>query len=359
MPIPRLKPITIPRHEPHTVGRRYGKLFEHDLLGFCRQETRPDEQRLAYARACWPYIEQHAPTSAQFMRGVARASNLSIEHLTLLSLHEEIYPWDPHCTAFTATRQATRDGQTLVGMNWDWAPQLQPWARLTRLATNDDPTIVSYGFPGLWVGAGVNEDGLALMWTGAARLPIRETPTPGVPTYVLIAEILRRAVVAEATWYLESVPLAGSFIFLLGDADGRIAVVEAAPGAMTVLTEDDAPAFTRANHFECPDMIRAGRQNEIELGESTCYRAQRMAQRVAEAHGELDAAIARDILTDRDGPGPWINQFPGPDGPDSLTLAGMTLDSLLADCTNRSLHTCRGGRRRGAWHSVRADGKRW
>ena len=65
----------------------------------------------------------------------------------------------------------------------------------------------------------------------------------------------------------------------------------------------------------------------------------------------LGVPAAKSILTDRDGPGPWIHQLPF--GRHRLTRNGMTLDSLLASCEDRALYTCRGGREPGPWQRVR------
>ena len=66
---------------------------------------------------------------------------------------------------------------------------------------------------------------------------------------------------------------------------------------------------------------------------------------------KLSVAIARKILTDRSGDWPWLHQYPA-GGDHASTLAGMTIDSLIAVSQDRVLHTCRGGRVPGSWQSV-------
>ena len=72
-----------------------------------------------------------------------------------------------HCTAFAASR----DDRTVVAMNWDWSTHKYPWAGLLKLNMTGSPRMVTYHYPGLWAGAGVNEHGMALMWTGAGYYP--------------------------------------------------------------------------------------------------------------------------------------------------------------------------------------------
>jgi hypothetical protein len=341
-----LLPIADFKGSPEACGAAYGETFATLLMGFCRQEVTPSQKRLAYARRCWPHVEESAPTAAKFLRGMAAGSKLSLEHVTLLTLHEEICH-KPHCTALAAAGEAS-DGKTLIGQNWDWAPQLYPWAGLLRLAQRGQPRLATYHYPGLWACAGVNEAGLGLVWTGGGYFPL-VGPVAGVPTYVLIAEILRQRTADEALAYLRTVKHAGSFIFFLGDATGATIVVEAVPGKLAV--DRSATPLCRANHYVDPQILKKGRQVAPRRAKSTTLqREQRMAALVEKHRGRLTPAAAQTILTDRGTDWPWLHQFPG--GRQERTLDGMTIDSLLVICEDRQLWTCRGGRTPGPWQCV-------
>jgi predicted choloylglycine hydrolase len=342
-----LDAMTKPRLQLHrlrgtaaAVGEAYGRTFEQSIMGFAHQELKPDKTKLAYARKCWKHVEKAAPHSARLMKGIARGANLSIEHITLLSLHEEVMHM-PHCTAFAASGASTRGGDAVVAMNWDWDSHLWPWSGLLHLTVKGSPRMATYHYPGLWAGAGVNEHGNAFMWTGSGYAP-RLKPVVGVPTYVLIYEILRRRTVRDALRFLHDVIHAGSFIFFLGDATGDIAVVEGMPGRLSV--DQSADALGRANHYENPDVVKASKQapSTDKRNNSSCYRSWRMWQLLEQHHGRISAAVSKTILIDRSGTGQWINQFPH--GKGKVALGGMTIDSLVADCKRRTLHTCRGGR---------------
>lgn len=330
---------------PHQCGADYGDAFATRMLGFCYQEVKPTKQRLAYARRCWPHIEKSAPTSANFLRGAAATSHLTIDHLTLLVLHEEIFH-QPHCTAL-AVSGTSPGGKTLVGQNWDWLPQLFAWPGLLRLSMTGSPRMATYHYPGLWACAGINEHGLALMWTGGGYFPpIR--PVVGVPTYVLIAELLCLRSVPDAIAYLGSVKHAGCFIFFLGDAQGETAVIEAVPGK---LAAERSAALCRANHYVDAQVLKAGKQVKPRRAASTTLqRDERMRALIEKHRDRLTPTIAQAILTDRHGPWPWLHQYPG--GKQAQTLGGMTIDSLLAICEDRVLLTCRGGFEPGPWQTV-------
>lgn len=64
--------LTSFKGKPDDCGEAYGEKFGNLILGFCKQELRPDQRRVNYAAGCWELVRKHAPTSATFMCGVAR-----------------------------------------------------------------------------------------------------------------------------------------------------------------------------------------------------------------------------------------------------------------------------------------------
>lgn len=359
---------------PRQCGREYGERFADLIMGFCRKELAPDKKKLAYARQCWRHVAKSAPESAEFLRGEAEGAKLSLDHVTLLALHEEIYHV-PHCTAFAATAPATRGGATIAGMNWDWSTALYPWPGLLKMSMTGGPRTASYHYPGLWQCAGINDAGLAFVWTGGGYFPYVK-PVVGVPTYVLIAELLRKKSVYEVTQYLATVKHAGSFIFFLADASGAMAIVEAVPGKTHLVrpvdqrggasgdaserpsgdarsTKELPGVLVRGNHYFCGDVLACGKQVAPSPKKATTLqRTDRMAALVRQHHGRIGVDEGKAFLLDRHGPWPWLNQFPA--GRDAVTLGGMTIDSILTHCNERALLTCRGGRTPGPWQTVTA-----
>jgi hypothetical protein len=196
--------------------------------------------------------------------------------------------------------------------------------------------------------AGVNDRGLALAWTGGGYFPL-VPPAAGVPTYVLIAEVLRLSTVEEALAYLGGAQRAGSFLFFLGDAAGARAVVDAVPGRLAV--DRSGPALCRANHFTDPGVLAAGGQVKPRRGKTTTLqRGERMAALLEKHRGRVTPGAVQAMLTDRGTAWPWLHQFPG--GRQARTLDGMTIDSFFAACQDRAFWTCRGGRTPGPWQVV-------
>lgn len=329
-------------------GEAYGEAFEPLMMGFCQQEVAPDETRLAYAKRCWFHIERDAPLSAEFIRGMAAASHLSLAHVVLLTLHEEVAHM-AHCTAFAAAGKATLEGNTIVGQNWDWPPSIYPWVGFLRTICEESPNTLTYNMPGLWACAGINDAGLALMWTTTGLFP-PVPPEVGVPTYVMVAEILRQKTVEAAVDYVNRVKRAGTFNFLLGDAQGSVAVIEAIPGYVAV---ERSESTSRANHFfddEIIDLTKQSVGDEVMETWATMYRSERIADLLRQHHGSITPEVARHMLLDRDGEWPWLHQYPA--GAAAVSLKAMTLDSFFAVCEERTLITCRGGREPGPWQTL-------
>jgi hypothetical protein len=322
-PLERL-PLSELRGDGLRLGQQYGECYAGLIEGFYAQECSPNRKKLDYAAKCVPFIRRFAPDSYDFLRGMARAINFSYKAAALLMLHEELYHsrFNPsHCTAVVVPPDQSDTHSTYVAQNWDWQPQLAPWAGMLRLHWNRKPSTLTYHYPGLWSCCGINSAGLSLMWTGAGYFPPLR-PQVGLPTYVITSEIMRRSSVAEALDFLRKVPRAGPFMFLLGDVGGQCAVVEATPGYMRV--EDVRTAAYRANVYEFPDTIKRSRQVSDTRGLHSHGRLRGVARYLKQHQGPLSVRALKALL---DLPAVRVHK----------PLKSVTVDQLIADCRERRL----------------------
>ena len=323
-----------------TCAARYGAEFKDAIHDFYNRELQPDDEKLAYARSCIPFMEKGAPNAFQWTEGMAEAAGLSLEDATLLLLHEENYHnilrKEGHCTALLSARESSLSGETLCGQNWDWWDSYYPLPGILRTRIDGYPGVLSYHYPGLPFCCGVNEDGLALMWTGAGYLPPLEQ-NPGIPTYALTMEIMMKASVDEAVRYLlESGRNAGCFIFLLGDASGDTAAVEGIPEYIQVRRGEQL--IYRSNLYMLDEIVRRSSQ-EIEGEDDEALVRERAARKKAERwRGRIAESTIKDILTTP----PLFRPREGD---------VMTVDSLLANASQRTLLVSRGGKKAGPWRT--------
>ena len=321
---------------PQDCGFAYGHLFAPEIFGFFAQEIEPSSSRLKYARNCWQCIEKDAAVSAAFIRGMSEATTIDTEHLTLLLLHEELVQQSqfavPHCTAFAIRRNVMTD-YTIVAQNWDWEPSSYPWPGLLKMRMRGSAATLTYHYPGLWSACGINEHGLSLMWTGGYNIPVKIAI--GIPTYVLIAEILQLHTVNEAIKYINAVNTAGAFIFLLGDAMGDTCVIEATPESR--ITQKSTSPLCRANHFVyCLGKKCEGWESTMNIQESV--KLYDGLKKTLKQTSTMTIRKAKNILTRP----PLFHK----------TDESKTIDSLIAVCEYRALWTRRGGNKPGHWQKV-------
>jgi hypothetical protein len=245
-----------------------------------------------------------------------------------------------HCTAIAATGPGTPSGSPILGQNWDGFTTMYPWAQLLRIKCNPWPATLLYSpYPGLWWGAGINEHGVSLVWTGADhKLRRRHTwPIVGVPTYALVAGVLACKNSVEVRKLLSTTTNAGGFIFFIADATGDTMVVESVPGKIVFIPCTDVIA--RANHLEDPTLVRESRQilpRSIPASNSPA-RGQRIHQLAEKYNGKLTPKAIEAILRDEDDtPGQTICQCAANGNP------YMTIDSFYCLPKERELRIARG-----------------
>jgi hypothetical protein len=220
------------------------------------------------------------------------------------------------CTMF-AVQPAFRDGGRgpVVGRNYDWATEDLRWCELQRYRPSDGLRRVGYTHH--WAGCAdvLNERGLYL---AIASLPPEPVLAPGVQWSILVDMITERcATVAEAVAVCARVSHLRPMSYLLADASGDVAVVEATPRRVSVRRARSG--FVAATNVLQGGEELAGRRRPLsvvlpepggprpnERSEDARARSERRLRRV---EGLLSHAVAglsepsiRRILADHEGP---------------------------------------------------------
>ncbi len=239
-------PLTVLAGKPRDRGRRYGQQFKDGIHAFLDKEIyqsflqkpSPRADLLRYAGACSKVIRDYTPVIHDELEGMAEGCGLRLEELVLITLHEELYhrsvlPKIEHCTAVALGPPDTRDGHTYVGQTWDWMRSVVGLSSMLLWKRPEGPSLLAYAYPGLWVGAGLNSAGLALCWTSASgkKLP---GPRVGIPSYVLLTQLLYQDTLQGAIAEARRLPQAGWFTFVLADGKGQLANIEGNPNELAV-----------------------------------------------------------------------------------------------------------------------------
>jgi len=251
--------LTVISGKPRERGRRYGERYKNAIRSMIDREiyerlvpkTHPTRDgMLRYAGACAKEIKAFAPEIHDEMEGMAEGSNIRLEELVLLNLHEEVtrggaLPKIEHCTAVAVGPAEGEKGDTFVGQTWDWMESVRGLSDLPHWKRPEGASVLAYGYPGLWVGAGLNSAGVALVWTSAGG----GSPRVGIPSYVLIAQMLYRDSLKGALEEAQRARHAGFFTFVLGDAEGNLANVEGSPKELVV--ERSRKRMLRVGYGSC------------------------------------------------------------------------------------------------------------
>ncbi len=273
-----------------------------------------------HAEKYWPAIADYSPVLAAEMKGIARGAGVDWRDIVMIALNEEresivkglkeereisstdgqsmasdgqtmapggqsTVPADGQsaasdgqsmspggqptapagqCTAFAATGRATRSGRTLLGQSWDnyleWYEGFPSF--LLRRKNSEGFEALSYAYPGMLAAAGINSAGIALCWNSVPRLKLKI----GVPTYVIVAEVLRQETIGNALAAVFRAERAGCFNFLLANEE-EIYNLEATPDDIEVSYSADY--LGHANHYLTKRFRQEERRQEREQREGS------------------------------------------------------------------------------------------
>lgn len=325
-------------------GRQYGRLFADGIKEFLDREIFnaiisdrwPKDDALRYAEACWKVIQSECPVIADELEGMAEGTGLRVEEHVLLTLHEELYhrgslPAIPHCTAVAVGKSQTKDGFTFVGQTWDWMPTVAGISTMLEWRRTDGPSVLAYAYPGLWVGAGMNSNGLALTWTSAELGKPGQIPRVGLPSYVFLAHLLYQESLDAVRAAAERNRHAGWFTFVMGDGTGRLMNVEGSPEGIEVVESTER-------------MIRIGfgshKMSKTPVGEAVKFhaRCETLSGLLDKAEGKVDLATIQQAFADPSR---------------GICVGKNTIDMMIYDTTHRTAHLSRGAHYGVNWKEFR------
>lgn len=297
---------------------------------------------LPAARRFDPFIREHAPVTAAEMDGMAAGAGLPPDDLLLLACAYEKYMGiaaapepapvagtDGRCTALGAACDATVAGDVICGQNND--ELIAGWLGgaadvIVHHTADDGLQTLAYTHAGVPAYMGMNAAGLCVTWM---YIDDGERGA-GVPTCVLIRELLTMRSIADAVGYLERTPHAVPNAFLLGHPEG-LCTVEVFPRSRMRVREGSTLLW-HANHILDAELAAADRQ-ACNPEATTFGRCERMGELLREHHGRIDVGAAQRFLSDHGGRNA-ICQHPAPDA----EAPGKTLASMVFEPAAGTMH---------------------
>jgi isopenicillin-N N-acyltransferase-like protein len=240
------------------------------------------------------------------MEGIAEGADLAFEDVLALNLRTEVMfaavarapaaAAAGGCTAFVALPEATADGHTLLGQNWDWKPDTGRSVVVLEAVPHEGPSFVTVVEAGLLAKAGFNSAGIGLVTN--ALVSNADRGEPGVPYHVVLRAILESEHTSPALDAITRHPRASSANYLIAHRDGEAVNVEAAPGdySRISIAFPQAGLYAHTNHFT--SLPFGLKDVGIWDGPGSLLRLRRV-ERLLEAHrGAVDVAVLREVLSD-------------------------------------------------------------
>jgi predicted choloylglycine hydrolase len=293
----------------------------------------PAPPALAFARDCARQIAEIHPPLLDELQGYADAQDLAFDEVLRGVCRQSMRvravpaPWPPvptypegGCSSFAVVGA---DGHVRVGRNYDFHPVQQVRQRLRLRPADGRPTL---GMRGSVPGGrydGVNDAGLFIcLHVVLSDEPAQ--PRPGLPFHLVPRLVLETcADTRQAVDLLTRVRHLHSFNYLVADAAGELAVVEAHPEAVRV-AQAGADFVAATNHYRHPDLAR------YQHGRKLTHSQGRLAGLYAQREALRQSANITAALTDHDA------------GVCGHSGGHTTLWSLKADLTARSISYARG-----------------
>lgn len=260
--LPVIKLSGPPLERGRTHGREARDRIAHNLDVYFRRFER--EGRIARAdvldraKAYWPALRNHNADYAEELRGVAKGSGLELLELVALNVRYEILYHQftenalaDGCTAFAVTPEASRDGQMIIGQNWDWIPEVKG---VVLHQVGDHLRSLCFTEAGIVGGKiGVNSAKVGLAITGLTSTE-DDWSRLGKPFHVRCYEVLRSHDLREAIGAAADGGRSCSASFVVGQTGAGAVNIESAPGADCHLDPAHG-VLAHTNHFIVPEAL--------------------------------------------------------------------------------------------------------
>lgn len=296
-------------HGPRERGRVQGEALRadiaHNLDTYVRRFDKLGHKRdavLAEAGKWLSHFERLDPEFSAEIEGVAEGSGLSLPEIALLNVRYELIIGMMKrqnarmsgrvdgCTSFAIMPERTKNGDTVIGQNWDWVPGVKTF--LARVERHDKPNFICLGETGTVGGMqGVNEHGVGVV-INALMSTSDGTYNYEKPFRMRVRDILNARNMHSAIQAISGSNRVVSMNFLIGHADGEAIDIEAGPDREAYIYPTDG-ILTHSNHF-CKLPV----DSEVtRVWPNTMYRNVRL-ERMLRQSQQLDSQGIQGLMSD-------------------------------------------------------------
>jgi isopenicillin-N N-acyltransferase-like protein len=239
---------------PRERGRAYG---DQARARIARSIEAYREVFRAYAGWEWEQVRREAarfeaPIAtfderyAEEMRGMAEGAGVVLDDVLAINVRTEVMfaakaraaeaamreggdgQRQGECSAFAVLPEASADGHTLLGQNWDWLLHSFDTVVVLEVEQDDGPNFVSVVEAGLLAKTGMNSSGLGV--TTNALVTEDDLGEPGIPYHVLLRAFMDCENLSDALATAQRSIRSSSANYLIAHRDGIAVNIEATPG---------------------------------------------------------------------------------------------------------------------------------
>ncbi len=255
-----------------------------------------------------PAIASMSPAYLEEIRGIAEGAGLDAEDVLSINVRTEVMfaakarkaeeagRAPAECSAFAVLPEASADGHTLIGQNWDWLLHCFDTVVVLEAVQEQGPDFVTVVEAGLLAKTGMNSSGIGVVTN--ALVTEADVGEPGLPYHVLLRAIMDAETISDAYTALQSGKRSSSGNYLIAHADGMAVSVEGAPGDFSRLylrfPEDGVVLHT--NHFLAAEM--PFKDVSLWVMPDSPFRLERLRTAVEGAIPKLSLDLFRAVLAD-------------------------------------------------------------
>lgn len=249
------------------IGEQHGEEFRsliRNFLGDLREnasiriKAKFDEKIMQdWMRKNWAYSVEYDPLLGKELEGIAKGADVKTLDIVFLNAFLDIVNARDDrsaatllgCTSFAATHDATKDGKTYIGQNYDMEAFYNKYRILMRISGDNEPTSLVYSYAGIVGCAGLNSEGIGVCIN---FLHTRDA-TFGTLYPLRVRKILSQSRIGDAIGASTIGVRAGGVNFLIGDKSGFAINVETTSKKHDIIFSKGG-VLAHSNHYLSPHL---------------------------------------------------------------------------------------------------------
>jgi isopenicillin-N N-acyltransferase-like protein len=274
---------------PLTRGRQYGEkaksLIDKSVGRYQKAFKEASgvswKKALDFSRTFVKRIKAYDETLLEEIKGMAKGSGRALEEILTINLRTEILfglkklPAKEGCTSFCALSEITREGNTILGQNWDYRPFAAETMLLLQVNQDSGPDILTLVEAGQLARMGMNSAGLGICNNYIECEADGMNMDKGIPTPLIRRRAFNQETYREVVGTIIHTPrsFSGNYLVATAEGEGDATDLEATPETVYFLFPKDS-LIVHSNHFKGAG---PGYVGTLRLGvENSIYRDRRL-----------------------------------------------------------------------------------